>query len=341
MAEAAAKNQEFEAPAGGGFPDPTNAVEIDTDGVGSIDVEIIDDTPLEDRVDARPAAERTDMDDPALEEEVSNYSEAAQQRIKTMKFEFHEERRAKEAAQRQNTEALSYAERAAQENNALKKGIEKSNNVVLEQFEARTDAELEQARESFKDAYDEGDTDALLKAQENISRLQAERINVLNRVGPKPEGDPVGQPQQPQQQPSQQQQTAPPDARGMQWIKLNPWFQRKGDEDMTGYAIGLHEQLIGAGYDPRVHEEYYQKIDEGMKTLFSDRFAGGTNGGDGELLAPAATPARKPPPVGGPSRGGTPPRKVQLTATQVTLAKRLGLSNKQYAAQVAKEQLNG
>ena len=110
---------------------------------------------------------------------------------------------------------------------------------------------------------------------------------------------------------------------------------------MTGYAIGLHEQLIGAGYDPRVHEEYYQKIDEGMKTLFSDRFAGGTNGGDGELLAPAATPARKPPPVGGPSRGGTPPRKVQLTATQVTLAKRLGLSNKQYAAQVAKEQLNG
>jgi len=109
---------------------------------------------------------------------------------------------------------------------------------------------------------------------------------------------------------------------------------------MTGYAIGLHEKLVKSGLDPRVHEDYYIKIDQGMRTVFPDRFSEGDLGGVG-VDAPAANSPKKKPPVGGPSRGGKPPRKVQLTTTQVALAKRLGLSNKQYAAQVAKEQLNG
>ena len=75
-----------------------------------------------------------------------------------------------------------------------------------------------------------------------------------------------------------------------------------------------------------------------MRAVFPDKFSG-ENLGSGEDGPPAVTTAKRKPPVGGPSRGGKPPRKVQLTTTQIALAKRLGLTNKQYAASVVKEQM--
>jgi hypothetical protein len=120
-------------------------------------------------------------------------------------------------------------------------------------------------------------------------------------------------------------------------MRENSWFQQPGSEDMTGYAVGVHQKLVAAGYNPAIHEEYYSKIDESMRAVFPDKFSPAALG-ETERPAPAVTQGSKSPPVGGPSRGGSSPRKVQLTATQVALAKRLGLTNKQYAAQVMKEQ---
>ena len=127
----------------------------------------------------------------------------------------------------------------------------------------------------------------------------------------------------------------------MDWIRENQWFQKPGSEDMTGYAVGLHQKLVAAGYNPAIHEEYYDQINQGMRNVFPEKFSAADLGGqEVEVvpLTPVVTPRRSSPPVGGPSRGGVPSRKVQLTTTQVALAKRLGLSNKQYAAQVMKEQ---
>lgn len=318
-------SQSFEDPEG--LPEPAE---------DEVEIEVLDDVPEEDVRDARPAGDRLDVDGDEFEQEIQDYSENAQKRIKAVKYEFHEERRAKEAAERQSAEAVRYAEQVAADNQALKQSLENSNTVLIEQYGARTDAELDKARSEFKDAYEGGDTDALLAAQENLSKLHAQNVHRLASA-PRPQVSAQAPAQVPQQA---SQAVAPPDTRASKWMHENSWFQAAGNEDMTGYAIGLHEKLVKSGLDPRVHEDYYIKIDQGMRTVFPDRFSEGDLGGVG-VDAPAANSPKKKPPVGGPSRGGKPPRKVQLTTTQVALAKRLGLSNKQYAAQVAKEQLNG
>jgi len=323
MAEPAV-NQQFED--ADPFPAPSE---------DEIEIEILDDTPAEDIRGARPAADRVDVDSDEFEQEIQSYSDNAQKRIKAVKFEYHEERRAKESAQRQAEEATRYAEQAHTDNVALKQSLENSNTVLIEQYGARSDAELDKVRGEFKEAYEAGDTDKLLEAQEKLSTLHAERVGTAMRQ-PRPAPSTPQQVAQPQPQP--QGGRTPPDARGTQWMRDNTWYQSKGNEDMTGYAVGLHQKLIEAGYDPRVDEAYYTKIDEGVRAVFPDRFPSGGQGGNG-VETPAATPRGKKPPVGGPSRGGKPPRKVQLTATQVALAKRLGLTNAQYAAQAAKEQL--
>jgi len=306
-----------------GLPEP---------GDDEVEVEILDDIPEADKRDARPAADRVDPDSEDFEKEIEDYSDNAQKRIKAVKFEYHEERRAKEAAVRQNEEAIRYAEQVASDNTALKQSLENSNQVLIEQYGARSDAELEQARTHFKEAYEGGETEALLEAQERLSRLHAERVGALastHRINSAPA-----------QQPQQPQQSQVPDARAMEWLRHNSWYQAPGYEEMSGYAVGLHEKLVKSGLNPNIHhEEYYTKIDEGMRTVFPDKFSDGNLGGTGDRQSSAVTNGKRQPPVGGPSRGGKSPRKVQLTATQVSLAKRLGLTNKQYAAQVAKDNL--
>jgi hypothetical protein len=325
--------QSFEDAAG--FPPESDEDEVE--------IEVLDDTPEADRVEPRAAAERIDLDSEEFEQEVENYSDSAQKRIKTLKYEYHEERRAKEAAIKQNSEAVSYAEQVSADNASLRETLDQSNSILIEQYGARTDAELEQARKDYKDAYDGGETDDLLAAQEKITKLQLDRDKALDnadrfqRQRAAPVQTPVAQPQQPQG-------NGTPDVRAMEWLRDNDWFHKTGNEDMTGYAVGLHQKLVMEGLNPQIHEDYYKRIDQGMRTVFPEyEFSGEQEGGSGEVnvTTHAVTAGNRPPPVGGPSRGGKPPRKVQLTTTQVSLAKRLGLTNKQYAAQVAKELTNG
>ena len=326
--------QQFEAPEGLPNPDEDGAL----DEADDLEIEVLDDTPLEDVREARPAADRLDPDSADFEAEIQGYSDNAQKRIKAVKFEYHEERRAKESAERRSEEAVRYAEQVTADNKALQASLNSTNTVLAEQYGARNDAELEKARANFKEAYEGGETDALLEAQEELSRLHAERV----RVPQAPQAPRAPQaPQAPQAAGAR-----PPDNRAMKWIRDNSWFQKAGHEDMTGYAVGLHQKLVAKGYNPEIHEDYYREIDAGMRTVFPDyEFSEADLGGKGDdddddvevITTPVATPKKQKPPVGGPSRGGKPSRKVQLTATQVALAKRFGLTNKQYAAQVVKE----
>jgi hypothetical protein len=325
-----AQKQEFEDP--DGFPEPGD------EGEDAIVIEVMDDTPLEDqRPAARPGTDDLDLDSEEFEAEVQNYSESAQKRIKQVGFKFHEERRAKETANRQTEEAIRYAEAVKQDNDALQQQLSNSNSVLVEQYTARSEAEMEAARVAFRDAQDDGDTDKILEAQENIARLHAERATTLPAASPTP--DTVPNTEQPVYQPTPA--AAPPvDQRAVKWLQDNPWFQQAGSEDMTGYAIGVHRKLIAAGLNPTLDERYYREIDQKMREVFPDKFSAPEQNGvnEVEVITPAATVRRSSPPVGGPSRGGAPPRKVQMTATQVSLAKRLGISNQQYAAQLLKEQ---
>jgi hypothetical protein len=284
------------------------------------EIEVVDDTPEQDRGKPRRAdnSEAQVPDD----DELQSYSEGVQKRIKQLKFEYHEERRRKEEAARLQEEALRYAQHVKAENETLRKTLAEGEGVLVNQAKGRVAAELDKAKAAYKAAYELGDSDALIEAQERLSALQAEKMRYDNyRPQPRQQQAPAPQYAQPQPQPPR------PDAKALDWAKKNPWFEQ--DSEMTGYAYGLHEKLVRSGVDPR-SDAYYNQIDRAVRRVFPDRFDDGQN----EEVAPHRQAGNVVAPA---ARSGKKPRKVQLTSTQVALAKRLGLSNEQYAAQLMKE----
>lgn len=284
-------------------------VEVSND----LEVEIIDDTPEQDR--GRPRRAEGQEPDVPDDEEIQNYSDNVQSRIKKLKFEFHEERRRKEESERIRDEAVKYAQKLYEENKKLQDNLSKGETALVHQAKGRVEAELEKAKAAYKQAYETGDTDGIVASQERLATLAAEKQR-FERYKPRK--------QQPQQEFTPPQQQAPqavePDPEAKEWAERNPWFGK--DKAMTGFAYGLHEELVGSGVDPRT-SDYYQKIDERMREAFPAKF-GAQQRQQGSVVAPA-------------TRSSKSPRKITLTQSQVALAKRLGLSPEQYAAQMLKE----
>ena len=295
-------------------------VSVDSDDDG-FEIEIVDDTPEEDQGKPR-RAENTEPKIPS-DDEVEKYSEGVQKRIKQLKFEFHEERRAKEEAARMQEEALRYAQQIKAENDRLKKTLDEGEATLINQAKGRIDAQLDKAKAAYKAAYESGDPDALLAAQEQLTTIQNEKYRVDNYK-------PQQRVQQQAPQPTYQQPAAQPpkvDQKALEWGKRNDWFEK--DPEMTGYAYGLHEKLVKQGIDPR-SEEYYTQIDNAVRRVFPDKF-------DGGLIEEEAPHRQHGSVVAAPSKTTKKPRTVRLTSTQASLAKRLGLTNEQYAAQLMKE----
>ena len=293
---------------------PTKEAEpsvLDTD----LEVEVVDDTPLKDR-GRKPA----DPPSEVTEDELSEYSDKVRKRIQHFSRGYHDERRKAEAAQRERDEAAKALQRLIEENQKLKESNEKSQAALIEQAKARSQAELEQAKRAFKQAYDSGDSEQLANANENLTsaKLRAERIANLK-------------PLQQEKTPVQPQVTAPEpvmDPKLSSWQKENPWFGK--DDEMTGWALGLHQKLVREGIDPQ-SDDYYDRINRRMRQLFPDRF-------ESEDDTPAEKPRRSN--VVAPATRSVAPKKVVLTESQVKLAKRLGLTPEQYARQVAIELRN-
>jgi len=308
------------------FDDLPNENEVDVVESGELEIDIIDDTPEKDREHLNKKAEKeTDVSN---DDEVSSYGENVQKRIKQIKYEYHEERRAKEEAQRIREEAVSYAQKVQEENNRLRKTLEEGESTLVEQAKGRVEAQINTAKAAYKEAYETGDPDKLIDAQEKLTALQNEKFKVESYKPVKRQQEtPV-----PQAQPAQQQKYEVDD-RTKQWASENEWFG--SDEEMTGFAFGVHEKLKKNGIDPanpeRV-EDYYSAVDEAMRKRFPDKFD--------EVEVEEAPPRQTGNVVAPANRSAKKPRRVQLTSTQVSLAKRLGLTPEQYAAQLMKEASN-
>jgi len=286
-----------------------------------VEVSIVDDTPPEDR--GRPPrveveGEEDDFDD-------SQFGERIRKRIDKLRYEWNEERRAKDGAVRESQEAVRYAQSIQGENEDLKRRLNDQSQLLYDQVSAKTDAEIDGAKRKYREAHDSGDADAITEAQNELSKLHAEKSQYAY-VAPQ-----APLPAQPQQQPAQH--VPPPDPLAVDWLKRNTWFQQPGYEEMTGFAIGLHEKLVKQGMDPRGNAQYYEQIDKVLQEKFAD------SGKDG--AAGNAPPPRNTPVVAPARRGGGKPRKVELTSTQVALARKLGLTPEQYASQLVKELRNG
>ena len=306
--------------------------EEDVPDPDAFEVSIVDDTPEEDRGRAKQA---DDVDDAEGEDEdldETQFSKRIQKRINKLRYDNNEERREKERFQRENTEAVNYAQSIQSQNEDLRNQSAELRRLLYDQVAAKTDTEIESVKRRYKEAYENGDTDSVVSAQEDLSRLYAEKTRFSA------ESDSFEQQSAPQQQAVQQQQPniPPPDPMAVDWLKRNAWFQQPGYEEMTGYAVGLHEKLVKQGVDPRNNPSYYDNIDTALQKQFSEFF------GEGQEQASEAPTSRRTPVVAPSKRGtGRTPRKVELTSTQVSLAKKLGLSPQQYAAQLVKEMSNG
>jgi hypothetical protein len=284
------------------------------------EVEVIDDTPEQDR--GRKPMEEPPKD--VTDEELSKYDEGVRKRIQHFTKGYHEERRAKEAALREREEAVRMAQQVVEENKKLKGSLHQGQSALLEQAKKVVANELKEAQSKFKAAYESGDSDALTAAQAEMTSIQmkAERVNNFR---PAPVQSEEKQVQIPTAEPTRPKL----DAKTQEWTEKNTWFGN--DDEMTSFALGFHNKLVKSGITPS-SSEYYERIDARMKQVFPDAFeSGGT-----EVLGDATSSPRKSNVVA-PATRSTAPKKIVLTKTQVELAKRLGLTNEQYARAVAAE----
>ena len=302
-----------------------------------VEIEIIDDTPEKDRNKPK-RAENLDPQIPD-DDEISKYSVDVQKRIKQLKYEYHEERRQKEEASRTREEAISAASRLMEENKNLRKTLDDGEGILVEQAKGRVEAQLSRAKQEYKEAYESGDPDKLMEAQEKLSNLQNEKYRVESYKPPVRAVESSYPPQRTQETPARQK-VQEPTGKDKDWLKSNEsWFQKDGFEDMTGFAMGVHQKLVKAGLNPKLDtEDYYRRINDAMGKAFPDHFNNKQGDETYEVEAPQRQAGNVVAPV---NRSAKKPRKVQLTSTQIGLAKRLGVTPEQYAAQLLKDQLNG
>lgn len=279
-------------------------------------IEVVDDTPPKDR-DRKPMKRPPEE---VTEEELSEYSEKVQTRLKHFSRGYHDERRAKEAALREREEAIRLAQKVMEDNKTMTDKLRK-----LEEDEIRRAKLVAQIK--VKQAHEAGDSEALASANAELTKavVREERFSTENVKTEEQETL-----QSEKTVVASQPLTAPaPDPRAVQWQDDNPWFGT--DDEMTVFALGLHQKLIKSGVDPR-SDDYYDRINRRMREVFPEQFA------ESEP-EPEPKPEAKPKKasVVAPATRSVAPKKVVLTKSQVALAKRLGVPLELYAQKVAEE----
>jgi len=287
---------------------------------GDVEIEVEDDTPPEDRgrEPSEPPKEVTD-------EELENYSEKVKNRIKHFSKGYHDERRAKEAALREREALEAYAKQLVEENNKLKGSVDQSHNTLIQSAKKQVEGELAMAKTQYKQAYDSGDPDAILEAQTmlNAAQIRMERVNSLKPKETRSLQSTSNAVEREVSVPRPQEVKR--DEKAEAWRDDNPWFG--SDDEMTAFALGLHNKLTKDGVDPR-SDEYYEKINSRMRQVFPDQF-------DDGIEDEPEVPAKKSSNVVAPATRSTAPKKIRLTQSQIAIAKKLGVPLEDYAKQQA------
>lgn len=303
------------------------ALEVSEPQVELVDpeIEIIDDRPPEDRVPPRDTgASSPDWDIP--DDEIEEYGGKVKDRLKRLKYERHEERRAKEAAERLSEQAVKDAQGLHSDKRKLLDLIDKGNRALFAVNQAKSDVELKAAEEAYRKAYEAGDTDRIIEAQSRLTEVQYDKKR-FEELRPQERDEQAQEAMEPL--PAATQQAPTIDPKTVAWLQKNAsWFGPKGDGKLTGYAMGVDSEIIKAGY-VRGSDAYFAEVDRQMREEFPHHPAFG-----GAEETRSSAPRKSV--VAPATRGGKPPKKVSLTGSQVDLAKKLGLTNEQYAKEVAK-----
>lgn len=286
-----------------------------------VEIEIVDDTPDQDKGRAK-AEDLPEADDEPGEDELKSYSERVQKRIKDLNLRAHAERRSREQRERELGEAASALQRLRQERDQLAARLHEGEKVLVNEHRSRIESELSAVRAEYMRASEEGDVAKQMAAQEKLAALAAlkQRASEYNPQFRPPQED------QRQQQARQPQAQPKVSEKATDWARKNKWFQV--DDAMTKTAFALHNRMVSVeGIEPDT-DLYYQNLDAEMRRRFPEKFGMGTSRTDNpRQTASAVAPVE---------RTTTGPRKIRLTASQQALAKKLRISNEQYAREMLK-----
>ena len=286
-----------------------------------LELEIIEDTPeKEESVAQETQAEAEKTQEQPKEaivenesdekDELENYSEGVQKRISKLTAKMRE-------AERREKAALDYAQSVKKELEEQNQKTQKLDTTFVNEFENRIKYQDQMLKQQLKDAIDRGDVDAQVEAQKNLAQL-AQDNERLSYVKQQKEEQNVSKEEEVKEPPVAQAQEPHPKAKA--WADKNTWFGV--DEPMTLTAFSFHKRMIEQeGYDG-TSDEYYEELDKRIRNEFPHKFQQKANG-------------RSAPPVGGANRGNQRggQQKVKLTQSEVAIARKLGISNEQYAKQ--------
>jgi len=293
------------------FPDEENKKpEAEDDGGVDVEIEVSNDKKSE------PVAKEDD--------EIERYDEKVKKRISDLQSGFHNERRRAEEAAREKDEALAFAQSIAEENKKLKGSLNVGQTALLEQAKKVVSNEVDDAKRRYKLAYESGDSDALVEAQELLTsaKIKMDRVNNFKPALQDEQNEVKIAPREVPRQPQA-------DPKAARWQSENSWFG--SDDEMTSFALGLHTKLIKNGIDPN-SDEYYAKINSRIRQVFPENF--GLDNNETETPQSQSAPRQKSNVVA-PATRSTSSSKIRLTPFQVTMAKKFGVSHELMAQKIA------
>ena len=283
--------------------------------------ELVIETPEEDEAPVKEA--KAEPEKASGDEELDSYSKGVQSRIKKLTEKYRQEERDK-------AEALRVSQQLLEENKKLKTRMQALDTGYLSEYGTRLQSQTDAAKRAYKEAYEAGDTDKMLEAQQALSNIaiETQRYNTAKTRAEQQAKMQVQRQEQPvqQQQVAQQPQQQPPqpDPRAQSWAEKNDWFGQ--DKVMTASAFAIHQQLVEEeGFDPQT-DEYYTEVDRRIRSEFPHKFQTAKKSGGGSQVASAGNSASRS------NKQGR--RSVKLTHSQVAIAKKLGVPLEEYAKYV-------
>lgn len=296
-------NEEFK------FPDEKeSSVEVEVNTEGKVEIEIVDEEkPKHSKLREEPK--------PLDDSEIKEYSDRVKNRIDHLYKGYQTEKRRAEDAERAKEEAFRIAQSVAEENEKLKGHLSEGQLALLEQAKKTVAQQVEDAKRAYKEAYESGDSDKLVQANEELTaaKIKLERVNNFKPARQEPQKEVKLEPPR-------------PDPKAEAWQRNNRWYGV--DDEMTGFVLAYHSKLIKQGVDAS-SDEYYEKIDSRMRQVFPDYFDAEESPDRGQRSVKSNV---------APATRSMTPKKVKLTQKQVDYAKRYRIPLERYALEVAKLQ---
>lgn len=303
------------------FPDESdNDFEND-----EFEIEIEDNTPEQDR--GKTPLPKEVVEELETADEAEDYSGKVQTKFKQYKKAWHDERRAKEEAYREQEEALTVAQKILDENKRLKALLESGEKELITTYQTQAELEVEKAKRNYKEAYDYGSTDAIVEAQAELMKA-TQKLDKAQNFRPTIQNIEDDAQVLPQKQP----RAAQLDSKVAEWVAENPWFIDPEKELMSKYATSFHYKLAEKYGEKFVGtDEYFNQINKEIAKRFPEEFEDSTHSNEEETPRTSKLST-----VVASAKRSTAPKKVTLNKTQVALAKKLGLTTEQYARELTK-----